>query len=137
MKGSEISQVIVADDNRNSLMHIGLLLKRLGYNVVPAKNGLEVLRLLKFVEPDVVMLDVGMETVDGMAVLKSIKENVQTSDIPVIMVSGDSSAETIRQCKELGCIDYITKPVSSDKLHNALEWCSRSESWTRRRGGPH
>jgi CheY-like chemotaxis protein len=133
MKDYKANKVIVADDNQNSLMFIGLLLKRLGYNVIPARNGLEVLKLLKFIEPDVVMLDIAMGTVDGIAVLEHLKKDRQTSDIPVIMVSGDSSTEIITQCKKLGCTDYITKPVSVEKLHTALGWCNLLADWTKRK----
>ena len=133
MKDYKANKAIVADDNENSLMFIGLLLKRLGYNVIPARNGLEVLKLLTITEPDVVMLDIAMGTVDGVAVLEHIKKDRQTADIPVVMVSGDSSLEIIAQCKKLGCTDYITKPVSVDKLRTALGWCNILAEWTKRK----
>ena len=134
MKDYKTNKIIVADDNQNSLMFIGLLLKRLGFNnVIPVRNGLEVLKLLKLVKPDVVMLDIAMETVNGIEVLEYIKKDRQTSDIPVIMISGDSSAEIIAQCKKLGCTDYITKPVSVEKLHTALEWGNFLADWTKRK----
>lgn len=134
MKDCKASKIIVADDNPSSLMFIGLLLKRLGFNnVIPARNGLEVFKLLKLVEPDIVMLDIAMGTVDGIAVLEHIKKDRQTSDIPVIIVSGDSSTEMIAQCKKLGCTDYITKPVSVETLHTALEWCNLLTDWTKRK----
>ena len=133
MKDYKANKIIVADDNENALMFIGLLLKRLGYNVIPARNGLEVLKLLTLVKPDIIMLDIAMGTVDGIAVLEHIKKDRQTSDIPVIMVSGDSSTEVIAQCKTLGCIDYITKPLTVEKLQLALEWCNVLADWTKRK----
>jgi len=133
MKDYKANKIIVADDNENALMFIGLLLKRLGYNVIPARNGLEVLKLLTLVKPDIIMLDIAMGTVDGIAVLEHIKKDRQTSDIPVIMVSGDSSTEIIAQCKTLGCIDYITKPLTVEKLQLALEWCNVLADWTKRK----
>ncbi|MBS1235031.1 MAG: hypothetical protein H6R43_747, partial [Nitrospirae bacterium] len=60
MKDYKANKIIVADDNENALMFIGLLLKRLGYNVIPARNGLEVLKLLTLVKPDIIMLDIAM-----------------------------------------------------------------------------
>jgi len=133
MKTNKAKKIIVADDNQNSLMFIGLLLKRLGYDVIPASNGLEVLKLLKFIEPHIVMLDVSMGTMDGRAVLEHIKKDGLTSNIPVVMVSADSSPEIIAQCKKLGCIDYITKPVTIEKLHTALEWSNLLSDWQKRK----
>ena len=133
MKDPKAMKIIVADDNRHSLMYHGLLLKKLGHTIVPARSGLEVLKLLKVVEPDIVMLDIGMETIDGLTVLKHIMEDSQTSSIPVIMASGESSNETISQCMKLGCVDYLIKPVTVERLHAALEKCVLSVTPAKRR----
>jgi len=124
-------KVIVADDSPTSLMYMGILLKRIGFTVMPAENGFEVLKLLKVVEPDVVMLDIGMGTLDGITTLRYMKENRETSDLPVIMVSGDSSRQMIQKCRELGCTGYLTKPVRADALHAALK-CVVSPGYARR-----
>jgi CheY-like chemotaxis protein len=124
-------KIIVADDSPTSLMYMGILLKRIGATVLPAENGFEVLKLLNVIEPDVVMLDIGMGTLDGITTLRYIKENKGTSDLPVIMVSGDSSRQMIQKCKELGCAGYLTKPVRADALHSALK-CAVSPGYARR-----
>jgi two-component system cell cycle response regulator DivK len=117
----KIKKVIIADDSQTFLMYMGILLKRLGFTVLPAENGLEVLKLLKFYEPDVVILGVYMGGTDGTAILRYIKKDRLTSKIPVIMVSTDSSSELIEKCKSLGCVGYLTKPVKLDQLHDTLE----------------
>ena len=116
-------RVILADDNQTFLMYMGILLKRLGYMVLPVKNGLEVLKLLKFCEPDVIIIDIWMEGMNGTSILRFIKEDSLTSHIPVIMVSSDASSAIIKKCKNLGCTGYLKKPVKVDKLHDALEMC--------------
>ncbi len=68
-----------------------------------------------------ILLDIGMETMDGITVLEAVKKDTQTSHIPVIMVSGDNSRETIKKCTRLGCVGYLAKPVNADKLREALE----------------
>jgi len=72
-------KIILADDNRTFLMYIGLLLKRFGFKVIPAENGLEVLKLVKLIESDVVMLDVHMQMLDGLSVLRHIKGDKRVS----------------------------------------------------------
>lgn len=116
-------KILVADDSQTFLMYFGILLKRMGFTVVPAENGLEVLKLLKFVEPDIIMLDVKMDIMDGITVLRYIKADKKTSRIPVIMISGDSRTEFIKKCRALGCASYLVKPVNIDMLHKALEEC--------------
>ena len=115
--------VIYADDNRTSLMYIGLLLKRFGFKVMPADSGLEVLKLMKLIEADVVVLEVHMQHMDGFAVLRHIKENKLISHIPVIMISADSRHETVESCRKLGCTNYLFKPLKVELLHNALQEC--------------
>jgi uncharacterized protein (TIGR02266 family) len=104
-------------------MYIGLLLKRMEFTVIPAENGIEALRLVKLLEPDVVILDVHMEMMDGVTVLRHMKEDKQTSRIPVIMASTDSNKQIIEQCKSLGCFDYLLKPVKLEKLHDCIQKC--------------
>lgn len=116
-------RIVIADDSHTFLMYMGILLKRMGFNVIPAENGLEVLKLLRLMEPDVVILDVIMEMMDGVTLLKYIKEDKQTSHIPVIMVSIDSSSERIEKCKKLGCAGYLLKPIKIGKLHEILQEC--------------
>jgi CheY-like chemotaxis protein len=127
MLESKIKKVIIADDNQTFLMYMGILLKRLGFSVLPAENGLEVLKLLKFCEPDVIILDVWLGGVDGTSILRYIKEDRLTSNIPVIMVSSDSTSAVIKKCKSLGCAGYLKKPVKVNKLHDILETCVFSQ----------
>jgi CheY-like chemotaxis protein len=114
-------KVLIADDNQVSFAYLEVLLKRMGIASIHAKNGLEVLRLIKVEHPDIILLDIGMETMDGITVLEAVKKDNLTSHIPVIMVSGDDSKETIKKCMRLGCAGYLAKPVSADKLREALE----------------
>lgn len=123
----KLKKVIIADDNQTFLMYMGILLKRLGFTVLPAENGLEVLRLLKFCMPDVIILDVWLGGVDGTSILRYIKENRLTSNVPVIMVSSDISSSVMKKCKSFGCDGYLEKPVKVKKLHDILETCVFSQ----------
>ncbi len=117
------SKILVADDDAISATYLGMLLKKMGFISIQAGNGLDVLKLLKFERPDAVLLDIGMEPMDGTVVLKHIKQEQNLSSIPVIMVSGDESAETIEKCRKNGSADYLKKPVTIAQLHKALEGC--------------
>ena len=114
-------KVLIADDNQVSFAYLEVLLKRMGIASIHAKNGLEVLKLIKDEKPDIILLDIGMETMDGITVLEAVKKDTRTSHIPIIMVSGDDSKETIKKCMSLGSVGYLAKPVNADKLREALE----------------
>lgn len=118
-----MKKIIIADDNKTFLMYLGLLLKRFDFKVMPAENGLEVLRLLKLSTADLVILDFHMKVMDGLTALRAIREDRQTAQMPVIMVSYDADVETMDKCRELGCYDYLTKPLKIDQLHKSLQRC--------------
>lgn len=116
-------KIIIADDNKTYLMYAGLLLKRFGFQVVPAENGIEVLKLVRLTGPDLIMLDVHMDPMDGISLLRHIKQDKMISYIPVIMASTDASTETIQKCRQLGCFDYLLKPLKIDRVHDSLQRC--------------
>jgi CheY-like chemotaxis protein len=128
-----MKKIIIADDNKTFLMYLGLLLKRLDFEVMPVENGLEVLRLSRMAPVDLILLDIDMKVMDGFSVLRHLREDKQTAQMPVIMLSGDSGSETMGKCKALGCYDYLTKPLRVDKLHDSLQRCFFSQKGTNRR----
>ncbi|MCL5023555.1 MAG: response regulator [Nitrospirae bacterium] len=114
-------KILIADDSRTHLVYMAIILKRMGFTVIPAENGLEALKLVKLTEPDIVMLDIIMEGMDGSSLLHYIKGNEETSHIPVIMASHDGSDETRERCRNAGCSAFLLKPVRIDRLHEILE----------------
>ncbi len=126
-------KIVLVDDSQTFLMYVGLLLKRLNYKIIPASDGVECLKLLKLTEPDAILLDLHMPPLDGLKILRHIKDDRQTSSIPIIMVSNDASPESIRKCMDLGAYDYLTKPLKIDRLHNVLEECFFAHRGTNRK----
>ncbi len=116
-------KIIIADDNRTSLMYVSMILRRFDFKVLPAEDGLEVLRIIKLQEADLVILDVHMKTMDGITVLRHIKSDASTASIPVLMLSTDRSSEMVETCSRLGAADYLEKPLKIDRLHAAVQGC--------------
>ena len=116
-------KIFVVDDSQTFLMYVGLLLKRMNYRIIPACNGMECLKLLKLTEPDAILLDFHMLPLNGLKILQHIKDDRQTSTIPIVMVSNDASPESVKKCMDLGAYDYLTKPIKIDRLHNVLQEC--------------
>ncbi|MGA2193192.1 MAG: response regulator, partial [Nitrospirota bacterium] len=113
--------ILVAEDDHSVLMSMCIVFERLGYDAVPAENGLEVLKLLKIIEPDVVMLDLEMPVMGGLETLKQIKRDEQYSQIPVIISTGSAGREVADACHDAGCCCFLAKPVRMAELNEALE----------------
>lgn len=113
--------IVIVDGSQTFIMYSAILLRRMGFNVIPCENGLQAIKLLKIIGADAVMLDVGTPDMDGIKTLEYIKADAQTAGIPVIMVSVDSDAETVRKCETVGCSAYLTKPLKIERAHSALQ----------------
>lgn len=113
--------IVLADGSKSFLMYISLLLKRLGFQLLSCRNGIEALSLIRSNQPDLVMLDVHMEMLDGIATLRHIRSDHSISGVPVIMMSMDISPETIKACEDLGCAGYLPKPIKVDQLNDAIQ----------------
>ena len=120
-------QVLVVDDTPDNLALMSDLLRDT-CKVRVANSGERALRLLgNGPPPDLILLDIMMPGMDGYAVIRALKANPQTRDIPVLFLTAKSEVEDERIGLELGAVDYLTKPVSHAilqarvKIHLALK----------------
>ncbi len=114
-------KIIVADDHETSVMYLSILLKRMGYVVLPAKNGQQVLEMLATVSPEAVILDGHMPIMNGLATLKAIKGDPALAEIPVVMVTAHYTEQSHEEYRRHGCAGYLTKPVDLMKLNRVLQ----------------
>lgn len=91
------------------------------YQVHRASNGVEALERLTRLQPDIVISDVMMPEMDGIEFTRRLKEDINTSHIPVILLTAKSSLENQMQGLETGADDYITKPFSATYLKARIE----------------
>ena len=87
-----------------------------GYTVESAANGLDALKVLATLTPNLILLDVNMPRMDGYKLCKMIKGHAKTQDIPVVMLSGKDGMFDKLRGKLAGCNDYISKPFESADL---------------------
>ncbi len=113
--------IIVAEDDYNLLMSLCIVLERLGYDAIPAENGVEVMQLLRIISPDAITLDLNMPILGGLETLRLIKEDERYKNIPVIILSAESQPEIFEECKGLGCASFLQKPAGMADLSSALE----------------
>ncbi|GHV48407.1 hypothetical protein FACS1894204_12690 [Synergistales bacterium] len=101
--------VLIVDDERSNLLLLNQILSP-EYTVFTAKTGAEALSRVENDVPDLILLDIMMPGMSGFDVLKQIKEDPATQDIPVIIVTGLTGTNDEEKGFSLGAVDYITKP---------------------------
>jgi len=108
--GAGKARVLVVDDEAGNRDLLARRLQREGYGVITADGGRDALTRVTQETVDVVLLDVMMPDLDGLAVLESLKADPSTRDIPVIMISALDDVAGIARCVAAGAEDYLTKP---------------------------
>lgn len=107
----ECVSILIVEDSTTVATVIQVALSKEGFNVLVAHDGLEGLKLAVSERPSVIITDSVMPKMDGYGLLRAIKGNPMTSDIPVIMLTSKASSEDEQKALEFGFIDFIPKPV--------------------------
>jgi DNA-binding response OmpR family regulator len=106
-------KVLVIDDDVKTVELVKAYLKRDGYGVCVAYDGIEALRVARENKPDLVVLDLMLPGCDGLEVCRTLR---QESDVPIIMLTAKASDEDKLEGYRLGADDYVTKPFSPRDL---------------------
>lgn len=113
--------ILIVDDNDDIVTTYRVVLDRMGYTVVVARNGLECLDMIDEVKPDLVILDVLLPGLSGSEVCRSIKETAKTTAIPVIAITASVSGETRKRMSEVGADDFLLKPIDVSDLNRVIK----------------
>jgi len=111
-------KILVVDDDQEVRMATRDFLASKGHDVTLAEDGVQALKLLATVKPDVVLLDVAMPEMDGMETLRRIVAGYP--NLPVIMVTANADIEITSKVLQLGAADYVPKPFDLDYLDQAI-----------------
>jgi adenylate cyclase len=121
--------ILVVDDNDDNRFTLSLLLETEGLEpIATANGGQEALALLSSQKFNLVLLDMMMPGMNGDEVLKAIKDNPDTRDIPVVMISADTDTDKVGRCIELGADDYLPKPFNPTILRARVSAALRRSS---------
>lgn len=118
--------ILFIEDESALQKTFGDVLKEEGYKMIPALDGEEGLRLAKKEKPDLILLDLILPKTHGFDVLKKLKEEEETKDIPVIVLTNLEGVEEVDRAIELGATTYLVKAQYSleeviEKINKALE----------------
>ena len=117
-----VSEILAVDDEEGIVRIIQINLQRAGYNVDTAGDGLEAVEMLMKKQYDLLITDVMMPQMDGMELLRHVREDVEMSDLPVILLTAKSADRDITDGYISGSDLYITKPFNPTEL---VTWVSR------------
>ncbi|HWP09588.1 MAG TPA: response regulator [Polyangiaceae bacterium] len=109
-------KILLVDDSATVLMMERMILAAERFEVLTANNGLEAQEKARREQPDLILMDIVMPKVTGLEACKALRADPTTSHIPIILVTTRGEPQTVEQGYEVGCNDYVTKPVNSSEL---------------------
>jgi nitrogen regulation protein NR(I) len=130
---AEVKRVLVADDELNMRRVLEAILRREGYDVVTAANGIEALGGMN-ANVHTVITDLKMPGLDGMALLKKL--SVDYPDVPVVMITAHGSVENAVEAVKLGAFDYLEKPFEQEQIRQVVAKAINTYALSRRDARP-
>jgi len=112
--------ILVADDSVDNKVVISLDLQAEGYKVVTASNGEEAVDVARLTKPNLILMDISMPLLDGLAAARKIHEIETLQDVPVIAITALSTEGFQRAAYDVGVAGYLVKPIDFDRMHQLV-----------------
>ena len=109
-------KILLADDSQTALMMERALLVGSPYEVIVATDGQDAVQQAIANDPDLIILDVVMPNMDGFEACRQLRRLDATRDTPIIMVTTRGEPHNVERGYEVGCSDYVTKPINGIEL---------------------
>ena len=110
------AKIVVADDDLDLCELLEMKLRQSNYDVFTAMDGVQALEVVRSVRPSLVILDIMMPLMTGMEVLRHLKAESATADIPIILMTAKRQETDVNSGFALGVVDYIVKPFNLKDL---------------------
>lgn len=122
----EIRTILTIDQDTSYLFYLGMILTRLGYKVLTSRNAEEALRMMQDQAPSLVLTDIALPKMNGINLLRKIKETPQFKATPVVILTSETDPGLKDTCLRAGCTAFLNKPVEPDVLYRAVQAASES-----------
>jgi two-component system cell cycle response regulator DivK len=119
--GGEPPVVMVVEDFEDNRFMMRRLLEMSGYRVLEAINGEEAVELAHRERPQLILMDLSLPQLDGLAATRRIRQYDGLRDVPIVAVSAHDTADFHADALAAGCNDYVTKPIDFDQLEALLQ----------------
>jgi PAS domain S-box-containing protein len=108
--------ILLAEDNEANIITISSYLNAKGYRIISAKNGKEAIAMTYAESPDIILMDIQMPEMDGLATIRQLRQDPNLKHIPIIALTALAMAGDRERCLEIGADDYLSKPVRLKEL---------------------
>jgi CheY-like chemotaxis protein len=113
--------LVVEDDNSLSvLLRLIMKVQQEDWDVSSAATGVEALSQVEKFKPDLILLDIMMPEMDGLEVARRLRSDARYQDQKIVILSALSDPDTKQKAKDVGVLEYWTKPVSPDELRDGM-----------------
>ncbi len=119
--------IMVVDDNPDIVDILRIMLESKGFTVRCAYSGMDLFAGLEKLKPDLILLDIMMAQMDGLEVLRRLKENSDTTSIPVIFLTAKGQPEDVLKGYQKGAEYYITKPFTLTQVLDGINLILRGD----------
>ncbi|HEY0003311.1 MAG TPA: response regulator [Pyrinomonadaceae bacterium] len=113
--------VLVVEDFEDNRFMMRRLLEMSGYHVLEAINGEEAIEIARRNLPDLILMDLSLPLLDGLAATRRIRQQAELRQVPIVAVSAHDTADFHAEALAAGCNDYVTKPIDFDQLEKLLK----------------
>ena len=108
--------ILVVDDSADNVAMLSLYLQQQGYRVVTASNGEDAIKVASQTKPSIILMDISMPTLDGLAATRRIRDDEALREIPVIAVTAFGTEGFQRAAYDVGVSGYLVKPIDLDRM---------------------
>jgi CheY-like chemotaxis protein len=116
-----MSRILCVEDNADNLTMLQRRLTRRGFEVTISMNGAESVEWAKTLQPDVIVMDLNLPGVDGCEATRRLKNQPETKDIPIIILTADSKEKSRDKALAAGCDEFELKPIDFDELVGKIQ----------------
>ena len=113
--------ILVVDDSTTNVVLLEAIFYERGYKIETAYNAKEAYAIIEKQTPDLILLDLLMPQINGFDLLKQLRKNKNTKNIPVIVVSAATDEENVIRIMKMGAVDFIKKPIDLEYLVDKVE----------------
>lgn len=114
-------RVLIVDDEIHIIHVVAIKLRNNGYEVISAENGAEALKLACEDKPDIIVTDFQMPVMTGLELVRQLRSNEATKDVPVIMLTARGFAVEDKEVEDLDISEFLSKPFSPKELLRCIE----------------
>ncbi|MEM8857755.1 MAG: response regulator [Chloroflexota bacterium] len=124
-----MTTILLVEDNEMNRDMLSRRLRRKGFDLLSAADGISGIELARAEMPDLILMDISLPVMDGLQATRQLKADQNTSNIPIIALTAHAMSGDREKCLAAGCDDYATKPVEFPELLSKIkDWAAAPSS---------